>query len=250
MDMKTRLKISCSVFTILIFLYITFTPVSAGVVWSDDFEDGNLDGWTSGFDVFSVVDGVLRCEPPEGYMYPIGHSSSVASGTWSFDIYHKNMDTQEVTFIDSDAEDGTYFLRLSGTSIYLGSEIGGFADAIDNHDQEVAGWQSIDVTRSASGEFNVWVNGTHIMQGVDTGLSLCDRLVVGMRNGGCFDNVTVSNTVDIVSPTTTSTTSETTATITIDGATDPNGIRMELLIVGISVPIVLVVIVIIWKLKR
>ena len=46
--MESRIPKVATIFTLtfLLLIGIFSTPVSAAVVWSDDFNDGNYDGWT------------------------------------------------------------------------------------------------------------------------------------------------------------------------------------------------------------
>jgi hypothetical protein len=64
------------------------TPTSdLTIVWSDDFEDGDTEGWEEinqvGF--ISVEEDVLTFRPELGGT--IEHQSSVSTGTWSFDVF-------------------------------------------------------------------------------------------------------------------------------------------------------------------
>ena len=119
-----RTKICIYVFLLLLVplnpLLYTSLPVSAAVVWSDDFDDGNYDGWT--------IKGLYAPYGEEWTYYPDGeaeivnnelrftaqqifrnatftvHESSVAYGNWSIDvkvrpIYNSSNHTH-ITFID------------------------------------------------------------------------------------------------------------------------------------------------------
>lgn len=65
----------------------TFEPFrcSAMEVWSDDFNDGDYDGWTVIAGNFSVSDNALQAEGDA--LSCIIHPSPVTTGTWSFDVY-------------------------------------------------------------------------------------------------------------------------------------------------------------------
>ena len=54
--------------------------------WSDNFDDGNYDGWTVIQGGFGVTDGVLvgTANGPGDASCSIYHESNVSMGTWSF----------------------------------------------------------------------------------------------------------------------------------------------------------------------
>jgi hypothetical protein len=82
--------------TLLILTSLSALEVSATVIWSDDCEDGNIDGWVSLNGNFTV------CEyAPSEYALLMGESIAIEAvvysptpsmneGTWSLDYYHKN----------------------------------------------------------------------------------------------------------------------------------------------------------------
>jgi hypothetical protein len=65
-------------------LFMAF-PSKADVVWSDNFDDGNYDGWYIWNGTFSAMDHTLEPVPGDN-MYFISHFSTVSNGTWSFDV--------------------------------------------------------------------------------------------------------------------------------------------------------------------
>jgi hypothetical protein len=119
---KSKAKICGYLFFILLLvnplLYFSM-PVSASLVWSDDFNDGNYDGWTIK-GIYAPIDedwidtsgsaaidnGELRFTGPQifrNFSYAV-HESSVAYGNWSIDvnvrpIYNSSNHTH-INFID------------------------------------------------------------------------------------------------------------------------------------------------------
>ena len=77
------------------------TDPTPSIVWSDDFEDGNLDGWEIFYAGNFWVDNGVLSSKTEGDLY---HLSTVLSGTWSFDLYLISNPglTHEVQFTDLD----------------------------------------------------------------------------------------------------------------------------------------------------
>ncbi|MFX0108540.1 MAG: hypothetical protein ACFE7R_09670, partial [Candidatus Hodarchaeota archaeon] len=68
--MKGKVKLTGFTVTLVLLLIAAITPAAAGVVWSDDFDDGDYNGWDSSWSVWEVVDGVLRCNIEDPYQYP------------------------------------------------------------------------------------------------------------------------------------------------------------------------------------
>ena len=68
---------------LFICLYSSWNAVQAEVVWSDDFNDGDYDGWGIQRGNWSADNNYLRISN-EGDIY---HPSAVSKGTWSFDVY-------------------------------------------------------------------------------------------------------------------------------------------------------------------
>ena len=244
---------------------LTFGPVpsTAAVVWVDDFNDGNYNGWTvRGFlkidggilgqkkteGNFSAADSTLRAtgEPAnvKDTLWNLAeHPSSVAYGTWSFDV--NAMDIPEhhfyVFFMINDWE--TFPESTYGYCIYISPKDAEFklmklaGDArfikipLDRYQFDLAafsGWQHIDVTRDTDGQFYVYINGTLRLEAVDTEITTSTNFRFGSETGPALDNVIVSDTVDIT----------------------PAPATPEWLTISIGVPVVLVVIGAVWKWKH
>lgn len=237
-----------------------FKPVQsvASVVWSDNFNDGNYDGWTVyginsykyGRSVrtegsFSAADGTLRAtgEPTdEGNLWNyIEHPSTVAWGTWSFDVYITDTPGHHfyVWFMINDWASFPlsaygYDIALFRREYALWKRAGDLAwggtivlDSVRIGLDQVYGWKHIDVTRDADGQFFVYINGTLLLEKVDTEITTSTHFRFGTEAGPALDNVVVSNTVDIT----------------------PALATPEWLTISIGVPVVLVVIGAVWKWK-
>ena len=68
---------------LFICLYSSLIVVQAEVVWSDDFDDGDYDGWEVKRGNWSADNGFLRVLK-DGDIY---RPSTTSVGTWSFDVY-------------------------------------------------------------------------------------------------------------------------------------------------------------------
>lgn len=212
-------------------------------VWSDDFDDCNCDGWTvSGF---SAEDGTLSSTSAAGTAY---RESTVAEGTWSFDlelldysqIVHLGFEFGAITptafFMSTNPEETPwYFYAVYGTAastqtgakpvlqIRKNNPNGGGAFntwvKLASYDLEEGdfGWKHIDVARTSSGQITVWLNGTVIMQVVDTEIDTSEYFVF-MAN----ENMGIDN-------------------IVLDDVPMASGIPLEILALSVGVPAIIIV---------
>jgi hypothetical protein len=192
-------------------LYTTF-PCKAAPVWSDNFDDGNYDGWTVLNGTFSAGDHTLRNIGRKGGL--IVHPSPVTTGTWSFDVLGVN-DT-DIGFMS------TYPAPLSGmvcldwgqyhspkTEWELNLQSGGWTNLGTWTYGTITGWQHVDITRSSDGRICVYQNGTLVVDTFCTSITgsqyfwVCFSLLADFKIQnveGAIDNIVVSNTVDIQPP--------------------------------------------------
>jgi len=232
-------------------------PSAAAVQWSDDFTDGNYDGWNVVSAEWSAVDNLLEvvggtpvgcdmCVIP-GIIY---HESTVTSGTWSFDIEYDLNSTEEaavpkVFFMSSDPENWNGYcveiqpvvsgestlaafrlLRGTTTQGVVGTDytiLGSFD--VDEGNQ---GSKHIDVTRTAAGQITVWIDGVQAIQATDTVIDAesCEYFVVFTNNEWTFDNVVV------------------------DDALTVGGIPLELIMVGAGAAAIVILVGAVLKIKR
>jgi hypothetical protein len=183
-------------------------PCRAGVVWSDDFDDGDFEGWFIDDGSFYVEDGTLRIMPGDDY-YGLVHESFVATGTWSFDVlvgtetdiflmYRPLMDEEDnyegiqILWYGTHLRVYSYSTFYEADSVRLGEFI--FSSTIP-------GWQHLDVTRSSDGRICIYHNGTLILDLVDQAPITASWYFIYMPLGeAAIDNIAVSNTVDIEPP--------------------------------------------------
>ncbi|MFX0173590.1 MAG: hypothetical protein ACFE9L_17000 [Candidatus Hodarchaeota archaeon] len=74
------------------------TLCAATVVWSDNFDDGNYDGWTVQNGSFSAADHSLQASGSLEW-HLVNHSSSIAYETWSIDVYINTTDIRTMDYI-------------------------------------------------------------------------------------------------------------------------------------------------------
>lgn len=202
----------------------TFQP--SAVVWSDDFENETLtlNQWlflgynnTIGGECvpnITVHNGMLYSTGPEiNHMF---HNSTTNTGTWSLDVF---------------LEDGFRYIQIGflakynfypyivagpeGYIVYLFSNIdiihftlaywvpdmaGSYPEDIDTFSfNKTSGWVHIDITRHPDGNLCVYLNRTLRLQALDTHWNTSEYfwLETEVDSDAIFDNVTVSDTVDI-----------------------------------------------------
>jgi hypothetical protein len=186
--------------------------------WSDDF-DGNLDDWRifganfSSPEVewtygnFSVDDDYMLATGPE---YNIAeHNSTVAFGTWKFDILIADTGFPEiiVSFISDDhpIEGPTlhgYCFVVSdlgagetGTIGLIGFDGGHEVTRIGIWDDpDVYGWKEIVITRESGGQFYLYVNGTLRVSGTNNDVTTSEYFYFETMAGAALDNITVWDT--------------------------------------------------------
>lgn len=193
-------------------------------IWSDDFNDGNTDGWNirgynSTHDLpgnITADDNTLRAYGDHVLHYA-SHPSTQANGTWSFDVDCVQTLTNHfyvafVSGISNQLSDGLPYeygmMIVTGewgmwnTSFQLYKRYAG-QDEIANlglvyDPPEVSGWYHIDITRDlAFGNFAVYFNGSLEMTAQDYEYTRSDRFAFYTLAGPAIDNVAVYNTIEI-----------------------------------------------------
>jgi hypothetical protein len=236
------------------------------VVWSDNFDDGNYDGWTicenpgveSSASNWSAANGYLQIDQKDSG--EITHPSNIAYGTWSFDFKANETEVQlgrgmTMAFISNDINNATnvvegsdwlcYWLRIRAIRTSGGEmafSLGLFKwydgvwttiDASDTH-LSVADCHHIDLTRNATGSFSFYTNGSLVMQGVDTEMTTSELLVISMSDWHMIDNIVVRDDI----PETTTTTPP------------PPPIPLDLIIIGGGIAVAAIVLVVVYTRRR
>jgi hypothetical protein len=212
---------------VILFLlcWMGYTPIASrgAVVWSDDFDDGDYDGW-------SICSNTVINPPSDwsaanyhlqvlqGDSGTISHPSNVAYGTWSFDF--KANGTQvtmgqglSIGFISNDINNVTdvadpedwscYGLKIRAAIVTEGQKFylsltkwyRGVFTILDDTDSylPVVGCHHIDVSRTIEGLFHVYVNGSLVMQGEDNEMTTSKLFVVSLADWNMIDNVVVDD---------------------------------------------------------
>jgi hypothetical protein len=187
-------------------------------VWSDDFDDGDFDGWTicenwlydSGSN-WSATNYYLQCTQSDSGI--ISHLSDTAYGTWICDFKVDEAQVElgtyaSIVFISSNLDGATDDLACYWISFSVGSTSEGyiFAPSLEKYKDTdgatiansethlpVAGWHHIEVTRTTGGLFSVYHNGSLILQGTDTDIDTSELFSFWTSRWSMFDNIVVDD---------------------------------------------------------
>jgi len=194
----------------LIWLY----PCPSGVVWSDNFDDGDYDGWSVTSGMFLAETNTLKAVSEgsiERYQSisegsnVVVHPSTVTTGTWSFDVYVTGDGGGEILFMMVPGR--TYMIDITSDNIYLwrrgideeGRRVGGVMLHFPYIVRDpFSGWQHIDITREGNGRIRVYHGGKWATGAYDTLLTTSQSFVyIAPSSGMALDNIVVSNTIDV-----------------------------------------------------
>jgi hypothetical protein len=195
------------------------TP-DTSIVWSEDFEDGDWEGWeigsTSGGEFF-IEDGVLKvdkCEYSAFVLSAIGHLSPITTGTWSFDLYFHGQDFPTIglfgnldmdSFVDDFNSPDSWWnrtdfrslgLQVHMRSLYLTTFIDGKHIMMAHYKlEDHLGWQHFDVTRDDGGRTLVYLNGKQIYDYTDDSFNNSKYFYILTYEDSAFDNIVVRDQV-------------------------------------------------------
>jgi hypothetical protein len=169
------------------------------IVWSDDFDDGDLEGWETwwkkGF--YSTDDGVLSIKTG-GDLY---HESTVLTGTWSFDLYLDNNlgTTHEFRFTESPFNFQNLEVKQNGTTqIWITTQRDGTIPKSSYLDlgEKVGGWHHFDISKDETGMIKVYYDGNFIFEHFDDREFDAEKLVIMYCcDGPVLDNLIVRDQI-------------------------------------------------------
>ncbi|MFW9806757.1 MAG: hypothetical protein ACFFFK_08520 [Candidatus Thorarchaeota archaeon] len=250
--MKTQWMMGLSCLTMLVLFLSVFTGTAeATVVWSDNFDDGNYDGWTIlGYNSttlepiagnFSAASGMLTSLDDDVNI--ARYTSTMTVGTWSFDLFvpddDNNVGSIDVMFTSNGTRPFPHYssLTVSFEAWYdqnrfdLWELRGNNQGILLDHfvPAGIEGWWNVIVTRSNVGHYKVYINGTLRMDVVNNDVTGSDYLEFFCWNvtGAAIDNIVV---YDEIWPTTTPTTTA-----------PPPDARILLMIVGVGVAVLVII---------
>lgn len=230
--------------------------ISEVIQWSDDFSDGDYDGWT-------IMEGTLI--PPYSPRYSmqagtshsmnmISHSSDQIIGTWFFEIYEDSHFESgvEILFMVNGTNTENfkgYSMSISCTPEYhrlwfvrwdYSDHVGyttrwllAYQDIWTSDQPHYSGWRSYNITRTDEGMVYILRNDLLILtcnpavvEGeFDVLLTHSDKFIARIHSGRAIDTIVVgTDLLPVTTPvtstsTTTTTTTETTDTTTTDTTT-------------------------------
>ncbi|MFW9795188.1 MAG: hypothetical protein ACFFEE_12845 [Candidatus Thorarchaeota archaeon] len=248
-------------------IFLLLPQTAATIVWEDNFDDGNYDGWTVTDGSWAVVNGNLTAVYDGDTSHQIWSLSSQVVGTWSFDVFlagpQMSGNQIRVGFMGNGTDTATYFLTIqpadtdSGIKFELGNWPLGYVE-IDDFRQTCT---HIDITRNSAGEMYLYVNKTGPVAEPDLAvvsllqfylLDTSDRFVISSSNsdGSVIDNIVVNDEILITPPATT--TPETTTTPDTTPTNGGPGIPIDstLLIVGAGVGGVVIIAAVVCMRRR
>jgi hypothetical protein len=194
--------------------------IPSAVIWSDDFDDEDISDWQQ-FAVdpalpepvlpgnSSAVGGVLRHIGTERAY--AGHNSSVAFGSWEFDVdVQDNLRDGEIIFpfiseawnYDWPARENVgeayvlvFYIEPSEHTVALKktSHDNGVLELDSFTSTSLIGWKNIIITRELSGQFYVYMDEVLILKGKNLQHTTSERFYFVSYGGPAIDNVTVSS---------------------------------------------------------
>ncbi len=132
-------------------------------VWSDDFEDENLDGWDTwnADGSFYVENGILTST----LRGDLSHLSSILFGTWSFDLYIDPNDsgaTHEFRFTEGVTNFQNLEIRqFQNTQIWITTQ-NDYSETFRTYvdlGEKLEGWHHFDITKGESGLIKAYLDG-------------------------------------------------------------------------------------------
>jgi hypothetical protein len=246
----------------LVLLLSVLLPTSAAaVVWSDNFTDEVLDGWTIfGYENatygnlidgnFTAVGGMLTSLDDDFNW--ARHNSTTNVGTWNYDMYVPDV-AGAVIGVSFMSNGSRPFPRYETRSISVdamhdqsqftfwqirGDEAMGL-DMPHPMPEGIVGWHHINITRTSGGHFYISINDTLAWDFVSNDVTTSTYLEAWALNGtgAMFDNFVVTDTPII--PTTTTTTTTT--------STNETPLPLGLIAAGVGILLVLVIVVYWYK---
>ena len=219
-------------------------PVTPGMYWSDDFSDGDYDGWT-------VMEGTLI--PPYSPRYSmqagtshsmnmISHPSNQTIGTWFFEIYEDSHFERNVEILFMVNGTNTenfkgYSMSISCTPDYhrlwfnrwdYSTHVGhsarwllAYQDIWTSDQPHYHGWRSYNITRTDDGTVYILRNDLTILicdpavveWEFDVLLTHSDKFIARLQSGRAIDTIVVGTDLPpIITPTTSTTTTTPTDT--------------------------------------
>jgi hypothetical protein len=175
------------------------TPTPELVIWSENFEDENLEGWATWWQEgeFYVDKGVLASTVGGDLM----HESSVLFGTWSFDLL---LDENTGTTHEFRFTEGIYNFQsmevkqFQNTQIWITTQKDGAMPIQTYWDlaEKITGWHHFDIKKDQSGLIKVYMDEQLLFGHYDERTFDAGSLVIMYCcSGPVLDNLVVQDQV-------------------------------------------------------
>lgn len=258
-NMNSRwIHIFAGLIMITLYVSVSTNTTSAAVVWSEDFSSG-LTGWTTfAFETWQSGPTVAGNFSTTGDMLTVldddvnfaRHDSSNVVGTWSWDMYVPDIPNGwiGVAFMSNGTRPFDFDTRMiaieattEGTDRFIMWWIRGVNNVVSDvcytPTERILGWHHIDVTRTSTGSFNIFFNGTFEYTTLTNDVTQSTYLECYASNatGAAFDNIYVD---DKIIPTTSTPTPTDTP------------IPWDLIMIGSGVALVVIILVIVVFKRR
>ena len=141
------------------------------IVWSDDFDDGDMEGWEHLLGEPYVHEvAVYFGDSGGGILYP----NTVKTGTWNFDVFicEESRRTPEIWFILAELGPDQYAnftINITQQPITLleitrldGNEETLIDKVTVREPEKLTGWHHVDITRDDSDNVNIYVDSALI----------------------------------------------------------------------------------------
>jgi hypothetical protein len=204
-------------FCILISIILLFTSnilsVRTTVDWQETFDTiDSLKDWEVTHGNFTVENGVLigavACyNHPTTCLNHLWRNSTAVTGTWSFEIFHpESLSWGSILYYTGIGLDsGGSHPETGYTLIMLRSEIkinyrysGTNRGTIDSYTLEdgINSWMHFVLTRDETGQIDVYLNSTKILEGTHTGITTSEKINFQIEPYTLLDNITYSSSID------------------------------------------------------
>lgn len=203
---------------------------TASIVWSDDFEDGNYDGWTVVRGSYDASGGIMT-GTTTGWNWAI-HNNTIAYGTWSLDLYYIGPADVSIWYVEHNADPYNYdnpsegyFTRFNAVTGYITLErqIGGSQTVLDTYTPaDISGWWHIVTVRDLEGNIGVTLNDTLCLDTQDIYYTSSTYFRLQFFNNPgvhAADNIIVEDLAVTTTTTTSTSTTESTSTTTTSSST-------------------------------
>ncbi|WP_081824425.1 pectate lyase family protein [Paenibacillus sp. UNC451MF] len=187
----------------LMFSLFVMYPASAATLFSDNFDDGNSNGWTSTTGTWSVV------QDNGNYVYYQSSTdegrTSAGSSTWTdysveANVKIDNFNGSNRTYVAGRYKDGNNFYAASlynssGGTLEIRKKVSGSTTTLatkTNFGLATGTWYTVKLEMVGS-SIKMYVNGTLHLTATDTSLTSGAVGLVAFKTTAKFDNITVSD---------------------------------------------------------